>query len=74
MTLKLSFHFRHRLNGFYLASLQGDRLQLLPAEALAAQLEHHSIIKDTVQCAEQGSILVEILTPCLLYTSDAADD
>ena len=43
IALKLFFHFRHRLNGFYLASLQGGRFQLLPAEALAAQLEYHSI-------------------------------
>lgn len=63
MALELFFHFRRRLNGFYLAGLQGDRLQFLPTEAFAAQLEHRSIIKDAVQCAEQGGVLVEILAP-----------
>lgn len=63
MALELFFHFRRRLNGFYLDGLQGDRLQFLPTEAFAAQLEHRSIIKDAVQCAEQGGVLVEILAP-----------
>ena len=63
MALELFFHFRRGLNGFYLAGLQGDRLQFLPTEAFAAQLEHRSIIKDAVQCAEQGGVLVEILAP-----------
>ena len=49
MALELFFHFRRRLNGFYLAGLQGDRLQFLPTEAFAAQLEHRSIIKDAVK-------------------------
>ena len=42
MALELFFHFRRRLNGFYLAGLQGDRLQFLPTEAFAAQLEHRN--------------------------------
>ena len=52
-----------RLDGLDLAGLEGDRLQLLTSEALAAQLKDRGVVKDPVQRTEQGGVLIKILAP-----------
>ena len=57
-----SGNFRRRY-GLNFAGLQRDRFQLLSPEAFATQLKYRGVVKDTVKRAEQGRVLVKILSP-----------
>ena len=59
-TILWKFPSALRLN---FAGLQRDRFQLLSPEAFATQLKYRGVVKDTVKRAEQGRVLVKILSP-----------
>ena len=48
-----------QLNGLYFASLYRHRIQFLPAETLAPQLEHRSFIKDFMYTIGQVAEMFE---------------
>ena len=48
------------IRSLYSAGLQSHRFQLLAPETLALNVEYRGIVKDPVQSAEQGVILIEI--------------
>ena len=48
-----------QLNGLYFASLYRNRIQFLPAEALAPQLEYRSFIKDFMYTIGQVAEMFE---------------